>query len=267
MFAACFVNVHIAIRKWFANKKQPFSKHYFRIKGTNAESIVHNLATRTFLIDWCFLNPKLPDGKELYDLLVVFDDVAIIWQIKDLKLDKKGKYKKSEVDKNLRQLAGARRQIFDLKTPICMKNIRREEEIFNFSNIKQVFLISVLLGQGEEYFSFIDEIKANKVHVFTRVFTQIVLNELDQEPRDKRKAMLSAICWIGMAKFKQNKKVIGIATEMKIRPICSYDFLFMHSPEWTVEHQKYVERLQKDTGIFVNPIIGQAQEDEYPRAS
>lgn len=394
--------------------EQSFSKNHFQIKGLSAEKIVHDLATKTFLVDWCFLNPILPNNKELCDLLVTFDDIAIIWQIKDLKLDKEGKYKKAEVNKNLRQLAGARRQIFDLKTPICLSNKRRSIDTFDASKIKQIFLISVLLGEGEEYFSFVDEIKNNKVHVFTRDFTQIILNELDTvsdfveylkakeqfidtdkslviiggeeeflafylmndrnfkrfaeadnimiqdgswehlqnkpeykvkkkadeisygwdsiinrahegsqkyeivarelarpnrfqrrylskvffeahvlahkdekhdlfrrvmpgdgitycflfqddpDPRDKRKAMLTAICWIARGQYKQNKKVLGVATEMKIKPTCSYDFVLMDLPTWTEENQKNMEQLQKDTGIFVNPIIGYAHEDEYP---
>jgi hypothetical protein len=88
------------------------SKHYFREKGARAEGVIHNLATKTFLTDWCYPNPKKPDGKELCDLLVVFDDTAIIWQIKDLKTDENGRYKKAEVEKNLRQLSGARRSLF-----------------------------------------------------------------------------------------------------------------------------------------------------------
>ena len=44
-----------------------------------AESILHELAKKTFLTDWCYPNPLLPDGKELCDLLVVFGDTAIIW--------------------------------------------------------------------------------------------------------------------------------------------------------------------------------------------
>ncbi|HLG30988.1 MAG TPA: hypothetical protein VI387_12330, partial [Candidatus Brocadiales bacterium] len=68
------------------------SKDYFYLKGKNAEDLVHNLAIKTFFTDWCYLNPMLPDGKELCDLLVVFDEVAIIWMIKDLKLDEYGKY-------------------------------------------------------------------------------------------------------------------------------------------------------------------------------
>jgi hypothetical protein len=55
------------------------------------------------------LNPRLLDGKELCDLLVVFNDVAIIRQLKDLKLQEDGQYKRAEVEKNLRQLAGARK--------------------------------------------------------------------------------------------------------------------------------------------------------------
>lgn len=55
-----------------------FTKDYFHTKGVRAERVVHDLATKTSLVDWCFLNPKLPNGKELCDLLVVFDDVAII---------------------------------------------------------------------------------------------------------------------------------------------------------------------------------------------
>jgi hypothetical protein len=56
--------------------------HYFREKGERAEAIIHNLATKTFLTDWCYPNPKKPEGKEICDLMVVFDDIAIIWQIK-----------------------------------------------------------------------------------------------------------------------------------------------------------------------------------------
>lgn len=154
-------------------------RDYFFIKGKNAESLVHDLALRTFLTDWCYLNPHLPDGRELCDLLVIFDDIAIIWQIKDLKLNKHGKYKKSEVKKNLRQLAGARRQLFDLQTAIELQNPRRGKEAFNPTIIKEIYLISVLLGAGEDIFSPVENIKNYTTHVFTKNFTQIILNELD----------------------------------------------------------------------------------------
>jgi hypothetical protein len=394
------------------NKKQ--SPRYFQLKGKNAEEFVHNMATNTFLTDWCFLNPELTKGKELCDLLVVFDDIAIIWQIKDLKLGKDGKYKKSEVEKNLRQLEGARRQLFGLKTPIYLKNGRRKEELFKADEIRYTFLISVLLGKGEEAFTFIEEVKNSKVHVFNREFCQIMLRELDtisdfveymrkkelflqedqsiiivggeqellayyllnnrnfnsltqkkeiiinegswarlqndkryvakkkadeisygwdsiinrahegsdeyelvarelarpnrfqrrylskvffeahkishleekmdlyrrilptdgvtycflfydeSDPREKRKAMLWAICTIARVEFTNNKKVIGIATEMKFKSICSYDFVLLNIPELNKEFIEKTKEMQKQTGIFKNPVFKHDREDEYP---
>lgn len=156
-----------------------YSKHYFQIKGRKAERVVHDLAIKTFLTDWCYLNPNLLDGKELCDLLVVFDDVAIIWQIKDLKLNSKGRYRKFEIDKNLRQVSGAFRQLFDLKTEIILENPRRGREKFDSKVIKKVYLISVLLGQGEDFYSALESVKGKDVHIFSKRFTELVLNELN----------------------------------------------------------------------------------------
>jgi hypothetical protein len=389
-------------------------KNYFDFKGKNAEKFVHELALKTFLTDWCYLNPKLPNGKELCDLLVVFDEIAIIWQVKDLKLDHNGKYNESEVQKNLRQLSGAQRQLFDLKTPIKLKNPRRRQELFNPAEIKQIYSISVFLGQEEEVFPLVEIVKKYTVHIFTRNCTNIILSELDTisdfvkylkekenlintdktlvitggeeellafyllndrsfkrfenadnifieqgawehiqnkpeyklkkkadeisygwdsiidrvhegspkyetvarelarpnrfmrrylskvffeayvqahedkehdlyrrillsqgttycflfqddpDPRERRRSMLGAICYIARGMNKQNAKVIGIATEKTGGPDCSYDFCLMNIPEWTEECQTHMEKLQKETGIFVNPIIGRTTEDEYP---
>jgi hypothetical protein len=115
----------------------------------------------------------------LCDLLVVFDDIAIIWQIKDLKLHSDGTYNKSETLKNLRQLVGARRQLFELKTNILLENPRRRKELFNAGNIKHIYLISVLLGETEDLGNFAEYYKKHTVHILTRNSTQIILNELD----------------------------------------------------------------------------------------
>ena len=156
-----------------------FSRSYFNLKGKEAEKLVQDLASKTFLTDWCYLNPTLPSGKELCDLLVVYDEVAIIWQIKDLKLDNGGRYRKREVNKNLRQLSGAHRQLSTLKIPVELENPRRGKELFEATGIREIYLISVLLGESEEAFSFVDHIKNYTIHVFTRDFTQLILNEID----------------------------------------------------------------------------------------
>ncbi len=391
-------------------------KHYFNLKGKNAEKSVHELSQKSFLIDWCFPNPVLPNGKELCDLLVIFDETAIIWQIKDLKLGERGRYKKSEVKKNLRQLSGARRQLFDLKTPIELKNSRRSIETFDPTQIKEVFLISVLFGEGEDSFPFVESLKKYTVHVFDKDFTQIILKELDtisdfitylrkketflsddksitimggeeellafylmnernfrrlktathlfleegswtgfinspsysakkeedkfsygwddiinrahegsekyelvarelarptrferrflgkcfldawiigteddmhdsyrriipaqgttycfifcdlDIPRENRISMLKVVCYVARGKFKQNQKVLGIATEKKITPTCSYDFCLFVSPNWTEENEKEVRRLQKQFEILKNPIVAKVEEDEYPQS-
>lgn len=388
----------------------------FTLKGKDAEKFVHDLAFKTFLVDWCYPNPCLPDRKELCDLLVVFDDIAIIWQIKDLKLDENRKYSETKVAQNIRQLSGARRQLFDLKTSIELENPRRGKEIFNPTTIKQIYLISVLLGEGEEVFSFVEQIKKYTVHVFTRTFTQIALNELDtisdfsnylrkkenllsknkrliisggeEEllsiylknnrsfdaldeatdvfldqgiwekfrksngyqtkkrednlsyswdhiiniihdtspgyevvarelarpnrferrvlgktlyeayvlavedkehnvfrrcfsqrgvtycflfcdetwPREYRKKMLHWTCYIARGTIRENKKVIGIATEKKDNPKCSYDFALLDMPVWGEQNQKEMEEMQRKTGILLNPTIKIENEDEYPKS-
>jgi len=392
-----------------------FSRSRFNLKGKNAEKLVHHLALKTFLTDWCYLNPPRPSGQQLCDLLVVYDEVAVIWQIKDLKLDEEGRYRNREVNKNLRQLSGARRQLFTLKMPVELENPRRGKELFEATGIKEIYLISALLGEGEEAFSFVEHIKNYTVHVFTRDFTQLILSELDTvndftnylraketliksdkqliilggeegllafylmnnksfdrlkeatnvlldqgswekfrnsqeyrekkkqdrisygwdsiinrvheaspeyevvarelarssrferrvlskayfdayvladkdkihnllrrtftlngvtycflfaddtKPREHRKGMLTWMCYIARGTYKSNKKVIGIATEKKASPACSYDFVLLDMPEWTEQNQREMEKVQQETGILLSPETSIVHEDEYPK--
>lgn len=162
-----------------SNFKFKFDKHYFRIKGAEAESIVHELAIKSFLADWCYLNPKLPDGKEICDLLIVFDDIAIIWQVKSLKLGDDGYYKNKDIEKNFRQLAGAKRSLFEIDSELRLENPRRGKEVFNPKSIKHIYLISALMGPSQNTFDLIRELNYSIIHVFDQEFTEIVLNELD----------------------------------------------------------------------------------------
>jgi len=382
------------------------------LKGKAAEDFLYELSKRSFLDDWCYRNPKLPNGKEICDLLVIYDDVAIIWQVKDLKLDALGKYKRSEVEKNLHQLSTAKNRLLGLKIPIKLENSRRGKEIFDPTTIKRVYLLSALLGTTEDYFSFAENIKGGIAHTFTRDFSEIVLTELDtikdfidyldakedlllvenrltllggeeellayyimggrnfetlkkadflvleegfwkrlqkkpkyiakqrensisygwdsiinrahtsggsyeiiarelarsnrferrvlarsfydahvlahkeyknnifhrcmsfqgvtycflfsDESSEKRRSLLSAICFMARGSIS-NKQVIGIATEIKIRSTCSYDFCLLELPEWTEEHQKEMQLLQKQTGLFKNPKMKHSREEEYPK--
>ena len=387
------------------------------LKGKNAENFVYELSQKSFFTDWCYQSPKLPNGKEICDLLVVYDETAVIWQIKDLTLDEKGMYKKSEVEKNIRQLTTAKHRLFRKDIQIELENPRRGKEFFDPEPIEEIYLISALLGKGEDYFSFAETAKGNVIHTFTRDFTELVLGELDTtkdfveylrqkekllslgkrimlmggehellafylmnernfdrlrkadlliieegswaelqkrpeyvakksedrisygwddiinrahtaggeyekmarelarpsrferrylskaffdahvlahnethkntfrrilkaegttycfvflddpEPRTRRKALLGAVCFIARGICRDNQRVVGIATEMKIRRFCSYDFCFLEIPKWTDGEQKEMERLQKETGIFAVYKEKHLHEDEYPAVS
>jgi hypothetical protein len=154
-------------------------KHHFTTKGKNAEQVLSDLAQQTFLTNWCFLNPHLPNGKELCDLLIIFDDIVIIWQVKDLKLDNMGKANSREVKKNLRQIFGAKRQLFDINTPIELYNTRRKREVFDSSSINEVHLISALMGEEGEGINIAEVFKNHFIHVFTKSFLPVLLEELD----------------------------------------------------------------------------------------
>jgi hypothetical protein len=390
------------------------AKHRFDIKGRTAEAMVHQLAEKTFLVDWCFPNPVLPDGKELCDLLVVFDEVVIICQVKDLKLGKHGIQKQSGVERNLRQLSGARRQLLDLNTPISLRNARRTIKQFDPSGIKEAFLLSILLGEDEDFFSGIELFRKSTIHVFNRSFTETVLQELDtvsdfinylrsketlirdgksfmimggeeellafylmndrsfsriekathvvliegswsefrksaaylskkdedkysygwdsiidrahegsseyelvarelarptrfqrrflgkcfldawmiasddkvhdayrriilsegitycfifcggRVPKEERIAMLQIVCYVARGVFKENQKVLGIATEKPISSTCSYDYCLLEFPAWSETNEKEVAKLRKQFGILDSPTVARVEEVEYP---
>jgi hypothetical protein len=156
-----------------------YGKHHFSLKGAAAEKVVHDLAAESFFTDWCYPNPQLADGKELCDLLVVFDHVAIIIQVKNLKLNEGGRYNRKEVDKNIRQLSGALRRLINDRRPITLANPRRGVETLAPSAIEETYLLSVLAGEGEDCFPAMEAVKDKSAHVFTGEFLEIVLSELD----------------------------------------------------------------------------------------
>lgn len=384
------------------------------LKGKKAENFVYQLSQKTFLTDWCYQSPKLPNGKEICDLLIIFDNVAIIWQIKDLKIDKNGHYNETEVKKNLNQLSTARKRLFEKKLDIELENPRRGMEKLDSSKITEIYQISALLGKGEDYYSGMEFVDSKLVHTFTREFTEVALTELDTisdfveylrekerlysntnikiivlggekeelayylmnqrsfkkfekndvvlfqdgiwdelqkrpeyirkrkedeisygwdeiinrahqcgkkyevvarelarlnrfdrrimsktfydahvlahnaktnvfrrlvemkgttfcflffddpEPRTTRRSILEMMCFIARGLRPKNELVIGIATEMKIRPWCSYDFCYLFLPKWNAKNEKQMKELQEKTGIFKNINQKNVHEDEYP---
>ncbi len=160
------------------SKQESFEKTYFTTKGAIGEAFVHDLAEKSIFTDWCYKNPMLKPGKELCDLLVVFDNMAIIVQVKDLKLKSSGAPNVKAQQTNIKQILGAYRQLMKLKTPVTLHNVRQGDEPFDPDKIDRVFLISILTGEGSSDLCY-QQVDDNIVHIFDRDFTEIVLNELD----------------------------------------------------------------------------------------
>ena len=156
-------------------------KHYFHFKGKNAEEALADLAYGSFLKDWCFPSPKNHKGKEICDLLVLFDNIAIVWQIKDLKLTKDELVKEKHLEKNVRQAYGAEKALLNEVAPISLENTRRRIEKVDPKKIDEVFLISCFMGQDPVLQHLVEQKGKNKrmVHIFNRSFTELVLSELD----------------------------------------------------------------------------------------
>ncbi len=154
-------------------------ENYFSDKGKNAELFLHEKISKVFLSNWVFLNPKLPNGKELCDFLIVYDDIIIIWQTKDIKIDAEGMYNKKSVEKNFRQLAGAKRQLYELKTSMALENVHRNIKNINISSYKKTYLISTFTGSEQVFIDPIEELKSHAIHVFTETAILTLLTELD----------------------------------------------------------------------------------------
>jgi len=64
--------------------------------------------------------------------------------------------------------------------------------------------------------------------------------------------------------IQEKKPIIGVATEMKIRPRFSYDFCIYNHPEWTSNDQAEAEKLRETTGLYKNFHRRYLPEKEYP---
>jgi hypothetical protein len=144
------------------------------------------LAKNTFLKDWCFVNPKKPEDKdELCDLLVVFDSTLIIFQVKNTKPDQRKEptlFKDRDINKNLKQLDGAYRRLFDKDLErILLENMHGIKSAFDPCSIKQTILVSILCCEEEvdSFPAILHTERGRFVHCLNREFTKILLEEID----------------------------------------------------------------------------------------
>lgn len=160
---------------------RPKPKNIFNEKGSAAEALIAKLCSDAFFQDFCFKNPYIgvgKDRKELCDVLVVLDEIVVIWQIKNIKLGKDGHFKKSDIDKAISQCRGAKRKLTSIGK-IQLTNVAGNEKTIDASKIKEVYLIAAIEGGLSEFGSFYDDSSKGDVHIFFEEFTRYATKHLN----------------------------------------------------------------------------------------
>jgi hypothetical protein len=83
-------------------------------------------------------------------------------------------------------------------------------------------------------------------------------------PRATRKEQLAASCTVARDMFRDNPKVLGVATESSASEDHSYDFVLLDFPTWSTENQERAASLRQEYGIMQKPIYTKAHMTEYP---
>lgn len=154
-----------------------------KTKGEFGEEYVNQLAYNSYLKYWCYPNPKDINGnnKEICDLLILFFDTAIIISVKNYDLNGNyQRYIKKVIEKSTKQLFGAERKLFFSQRDVIISHPEKGEELFNPNKYKDVFRITVSVGNEFEKYEFIDN-KEGKgcVNIFNKETFQTIIQELD----------------------------------------------------------------------------------------
>lgn len=155
-------------------------------KGNNGEIFVNNIAYNSFLKYWCYPSPKDEKGdkKEICDLLIIFNNTAIIISVKNYQFKENySQYFRKTIDKAVRQIYGAERKLFSIYRDTYIKHPDRSLEKFPKENIKQIFRIIVNLGEGVKFYPLNKETKSEEfISLFDKDAFETIVQELDTMP-------------------------------------------------------------------------------------
>lgn len=154
------------------------SANHYNIKGTLAEDFIAKLCSDAFFADFCFMNPYYKKGKELCDVLLILNDVAIIWQIKNLKIGDDGMFSQSEINKAVKQCHGSKRQLL-LGNQYSFKNVAGKVKMINTTKLKRIYLVAAIEGGTEDISHFYHENNKGNVHIFYEAFTRFAIAHLN----------------------------------------------------------------------------------------
>jgi hypothetical protein len=140
-----------------------------------------------------------------------------------------------------------------------------KESRFNRMALSNIFLDFIGYYEDITYYkkpkveSRIVQSKSGVVYVF-------LLDEHRENNRELRSNKLKLRCFAAKNMFKEDKEIVGIATDQYIRGGgYSFDLYYMYLPEWNEEDIKFYDQMQEDLGYFTNPDIKKKHFDEYPK--
>lgn len=120
---------------------------------------------------------------------------------------------------------------------------------------------------GKTFLEFLKNSKGTRARIVPSPseVTYMFLNCPHGEDRQYRVAELGNRCFIARGIYKNNKTVIGIATEQyEPGKGFSLDAVYLHFDNWSERERAHSEAMQKDLGFFVKPVETRIHEDEYP---
>jgi len=127
-----------------------------------------------------------------------------------------------------------------------------------------------ILGKAfKEFFEFArdNQVRARMVRSPSGV-VYVFMARPHGHPREARLAELVNRCFVGGGLHPDGSTVVGIATEQYAPSKGhSLDLVHLHVPQWTVEQQECMERMQAEMGYFTQPQHRWSSEDEYPKAT
>jgi hypothetical protein len=149
-----------------------------------SEQFVYRTCRKSFLSLWSYANPLGKKGKELCDILVVFDIYIIIFSVKDISLSNSGddvvdaqRWLKNAVDKSVDQIYGAERWLRNAKS--VTKNDGSQGLPLPPLDTRKVFRISVSLGSQGKIPIMSGDYGKGVVHIFDSISFALILKELD----------------------------------------------------------------------------------------
>jgi len=156
-----------------------------KLKGDEGENFVNEIAYKSFFKYWCYPGPKYENGdkKEICDLLIVFNDICIIFSVKNYEF--KGnhiRYFNNTIEKAVRQLNGACKTLFK-KDKVEIKHPDRDVEEFPRNQIKKIFKIIINLGEGVDFYDITrTQNNSDFITIFDKETFHTIAEELDTVP-------------------------------------------------------------------------------------